>query len=110
MHGSCLQLDWTTTVALYYSTNIPVLPVSMVPRIMLEKLLSAKEIVAYIFQEYRVIIDVATVRKWSTRGVGGAQLPRVQIGGRHFVKLSRLRPWLQRSQLKSLACCSRTSR
>ena len=110
MHGSCPQSDWTTTVISYYSTNIPVLPVFTVPRIMIEKLLSAKEVVAYISNEYHITVDVATVRKWSTRGVGGSQLPRVQIGGRHFVKLSRLRPWLQRSQLRSLACCPRTSR
>lgn len=82
----------------------------MVLPIMQETLLSAKEIVAYIFDAHRVTVDVATVRKWSTRGVGGTQLPRVQIGGRFYVKLSRLQPWLQRSQLRSLAGFAQTSR
>jgi len=59
-----------------------------------EQLLSAKEIVAFVQTRYGLTLDVSTVRKWSTRGRNGDRLSRVEIGGRKYVKLSRLLAWL----------------
>ncbi len=112
---SCPLSDWTATLPLNYSTDIPVLPVSLHDNLtpMSEQLLTPKEVVTLIKQQFGVSVDVSTVRKWCTRGIGGANskccLPRVHVGGRVFVKLSRLQNWLQRKQLRSLLDGSETS-
>lgn len=40
-------------------------------------------------------VHVATIWRWTTKGVAGRKLPSIQIGGRRFVYADELEQWLE---------------